>query len=268
MSKGFLWFCQNNDNTDYVELSIGLAKSLKKHNLHNNVCVITDEKTKINNNNIDKVIVMHDDDSKDHKVKWGNEYKAFSMSPFTHTIKLAADMLWNTNTDWWWYYLWQHNMVFSIDCFNYKNELVKDKSYRHFHSRNFLPNIYSDLTYFRKSQQSVLFGKICQNLTKNWSEVRDQMLIDCHDEYPSTDVIYALAYRLTDPTNENLIDYPWFKMIHNKKAINSLEHTADMQKYLMPVRIDDRIIQGGYAQTRPLHYVNKKVLEEINARIF
>ena len=68
MSKGFLWFCQNNDNTDYVELSIGLAKSLKKHNLHNNVCVITDEKTKINNNNIDKVIVMHDDDSKDHKV--------------------------------------------------------------------------------------------------------------------------------------------------------------------------------------------------------
>ena len=28
MSKGFLWFAQNNDKTDYVELSIKLAKSI------------------------------------------------------------------------------------------------------------------------------------------------------------------------------------------------------------------------------------------------
>ena len=29
MSKGYLWFAQNNDKTDYVKLSISLAESIK-----------------------------------------------------------------------------------------------------------------------------------------------------------------------------------------------------------------------------------------------
>jgi len=35
MSKGFLWFAQNNDTTDYVKCSIALAKSIKQHNKEN-----------------------------------------------------------------------------------------------------------------------------------------------------------------------------------------------------------------------------------------
>ena len=45
MSKGFLWFAQNNDKTDYVKLSITLAKSIKRWNKNKQVCVVTDEKT-------------------------------------------------------------------------------------------------------------------------------------------------------------------------------------------------------------------------------
>ena len=37
MSRGFLWFAQNNNKTDYVELSITLAKSIKRWNKHNKV---------------------------------------------------------------------------------------------------------------------------------------------------------------------------------------------------------------------------------------
>ena len=32
MSKGFLWFAQNNKNTDYVKLSIKLAETIKGWN--------------------------------------------------------------------------------------------------------------------------------------------------------------------------------------------------------------------------------------------
>ena len=46
MSKGFLWFCQNNDKTDYVRCSVKLAESIKKHNNENKICVVTDEKSK------------------------------------------------------------------------------------------------------------------------------------------------------------------------------------------------------------------------------
>ena len=266
MSKGFLWFCQNNNQTDYVELSVELAKSIKKFNKDNSVCVITDAKTKIDSPHIDQVKVLASDESEHDDIKWGNEYKAFTMSPFTHTIKLAADMLWTSNTDWWWYHLWQHDMVFAVDCYNYKDDLVKDTSYRPHHDRNRLPNIYSDLTYFRRSVHTVRFGNICEMLTKNWKTVKEKILVNCHDEYPSTDIVYSLAYRIMDPTNQNLIDFPWFKMIHNKKAINGLKHVTDQENYLMPVNTDDKIFLGGYAIHRPWHYVNKQTIKEMYAR--
>ena len=52
MSKRFLWFAQNNDKTDYVELSVKLAKSIKKHNKENNVCVVTDENSKFQSEHV------------------------------------------------------------------------------------------------------------------------------------------------------------------------------------------------------------------------
>ena len=34
--------------------------------------------------------------------KLSNEWQVFNLTPFKHTIKLEADMLFTTNTDWWW----------------------------------------------------------------------------------------------------------------------------------------------------------------------
>ena len=62
MSKGFVWLAQNNSKTDYVELSINLAKSIKRWNKHNQVCVITDDKSKFESEHVDVVKVMKQDD--------------------------------------------------------------------------------------------------------------------------------------------------------------------------------------------------------------
>ena len=124
MSKGFVWFAQNNDQVDYVKLSIELAKSIKQYNKENKVCVITDENSKFQNEAVDIVKVLKQDDSYTHKIKWANEYKVFDITPFKYTIKLEADMLWTINTDWWWHYLWQHDLIFSVDCRNYRDKIV------------------------------------------------------------------------------------------------------------------------------------------------
>ena len=58
MSKGFLWFAQNNDSTDYVDLSIKLAQSIKHHNRENKICVVTDEKSKFQSEHVDVVKVL------------------------------------------------------------------------------------------------------------------------------------------------------------------------------------------------------------------
>lgn len=154
MDRGYLWFALNNSQTDYVELSKALAHSIKKHNKHNKVCVITN--IPMEHELFDVVKVLKRDDSADEEWKLSNEHKAFSLSPFTHTIKLEADMLFTQNTDWWWYHLWQHDLVFSVDCFDYRGKIVKQTPYRKLFTRNHLPNIYNGLMYFRRDRKSVV----------------------------------------------------------------------------------------------------------------
>lgn len=264
MSRGFLWIAQNNSTTDYVELSLRLAESIKKHNKHNQICVITDERSKFQSKFVDVVRVLDDDDSDTHEIKWANEHKAFYLSPFTHTIKLESDMIWTSNTDWWWYHLWQHDLVFSVNCRNYKDEIVKQTPYRKLFERNYLPNIYNGLTYFRKSLLAKKFFEVTRTITENWQEVRSTMLINCHDPYPSTDVVYAMAYRVIDPTSRGLIDYDWFKFLHHKPGVNNLTDKKDQNNYLYPNKSGDAIFLGDKRISRVWHYYDK----EINVRNF
>jgi hypothetical protein len=268
MTKGFLWFAQNTESIDYVNLSIELAQSIKKHNKENAICVVVDKKSHFQSQYVDQVIVLDKDDSKEQDIKFANEHKAFELSPFTHTIKLEADMLFTSSTDWWWYYLCQNDLVFSVNCRNYEDKIVKDTTYRALFHYNHLPNIYNGLTYFRKSQRAMQFFKICKSITENWKMVQEQLLINCHDRYPSTDVVYALAYRILDPLNESLIDYPWFKFIHGKNGINSVPTSLDQYNYLYPIKLHDRIYIGGNRLHRIWHYHDKKIPEVLNGRVF
>ncbi len=262
MSKGFLWFAQNNDKTDYVALSIKLAESIKLWNRESKICVVTDEGSKFEHKAVDFVKVLKHDSSADHKMKWANEYKAFDVTPFTHTIKLESDMLWTANTDWWWNHLWQHDLVFSVDCRNYKDEVIKHTPYRNIFVRNSLPNIYNGLMYFRKSKWAQQFFAIAKQITEQWKDVKTDMLINCHDEYPSTDVVFALAYRLIDPTNKKLVDYEWFKFLHHKPSVNRLDRVKDQNNYLFPNRNGNAIYLGDKRVSRAWHYFDK----EINVR--
>jgi len=262
MSRGFLWFAQNNKNTDYVELSIKLAESIKKWNRHNKICVVTDSNSMFESKYVDVVKVLQSDNSETHDLKWANEYKAFNVTPFTHTIKLESDMLWTTNTDWWWYHLWQHDLVFSVDCRNYKDNIIKHTPYRKLFVRNHLPNIYNGLMYFRKSKLAQKFFDTAECITKNWEIVRSTMLVNCHDKYPSTDVVFALAYRIMYPDNKGLIDYEWFKFLHHKPSVNNLTRVKDQNNYLYPNSAGNSIFLGDKKVSRVWHYFDK----EINVR--
>jgi len=263
MSKGFLWFAQNNDKTNYVDLSIKLAKSIKKFNKENTICVITDEKSRFEHESVDIVKVLKKDDSQGHDLKWANEYKAFDMTPFTHTIKLESDMLWTINSDWWWHHLWQHDLIFSVGCRNYRDNILRSTAYRKLFVRNCLPDVYNGMMYFRKSRKAQEFFQNAKYITKNWEEVKTKMMINCHDKYPSTDVVFALSYRIMDPTSLGLIDYEWFKFIHHKPFVNGLDNVKDQNNYLYPNINNDCVYLGDRRVSRVWHYHEK----DINVRI-
>lgn len=268
MSRGFLWFAQNNNTTDYAALSIALAKSIKTHSKINSVCVIVDENTKIQSEHVDTVIVLKQDDSKNQSAKFANEHKAFRLSPFTYTIKLEADMLFTSSTDEWWHHLCQHDLVFAVNCRNYRDDVIKKTPYRKLFYQNHLPNIYNGLTYFRRSERAMQFFKLCKDITENWTQVKNEFLINCHEQHPSTDIVYALAYRIMDPLQTQLIDYPWFKFIHGKPEINGAESMADQYNYFNPIQLHDRIYVAGRRLNRIWHYHDKKMIDILNDRIF
>ena len=257
MSRGYLWFALNNVDTDYIELSRKLARSIKEHNRHNNICLVTD--TMINDSVFDEVRVLEQDESVDERWKLSNEYKAFRLSPFTHTIKLEADMILTQNTDWWWNHLCQHDQVFSYHCRNYKDEIVTNSAYRRLFVRNNLPDVYSGLHYFRRSAKAKQFYDICKKITKNWSVIKEKILINCHDVQPTTDVVYALANFFQDPLQLEKKDFDWFKFMHNKQLINNINIAFENDNYLYPLKINDRMYVGGYVQDRIVHYHNKQM---------
>ena len=153
-------------------------------------------------------------------------------------------------------------MVFSVDCRNYKDKIIKHTPYRNIFIRNHLPNIYNGLIYFRKSTWAQKFFNLAKEITHNWQQVKSELLINCHDQYPSTDVVFALAYRIMDPTNKALIDYEWFKFLHHKPAVNELTHVKDQNNYLYPNRSGKHVYIGDKRASRVWHYFDK----EINVR--
>tara|TARA_A100001011_G_scaffold218467_1_gene226402 strand:+ start:320 stop:1147 length:828 start_codon:yes stop_codon:yes gene_type:complete len=270
MSRGFVWFCLRNKKTDYVALSEQLGASIKKNNKHNNTCIITnDHMLQIPGavKNVDDVVLLPKDFSINEQWKLSNEWQVFNLSPYTHTIKLEADELIVSNIDNWWNILMEKDLVLSYDCFNYKREVVKTNKYRKLFAENSLPNVYSGLSYFRKSLIAEKFYHVCKLLTLNWEFVKENILVNCHDSLPTTDVVYALASKIIDPLQLDKLDYEFFKLTHNKHNINKLHHSFDNDVYLHPKIIKDKVYVGGFRQTGVWHYHNKKLMEKKNDKV-
>jgi hypothetical protein len=227
--RGYVWLAFGDA---YIEASNKLASSIKSHNRHNQICVITDKQSIDKFKNVDKTVPFEGDS----KGKFEKEWQVFKLSPFTHTIKLEADMIFTSSTDWWWNYLHQWDMVHSYD--------------------------------FRKSIWSMQFYLVCKNITTNWNYVRDHCLKNCFDEEPTTDVVYALANKMLDPLQIMKVDYDWFKFVHNKNDVNGLPPVYKNNDFLQTYKQDDALYLGGHRQSRIWHYHEKDTMEKLDARIF
>ncbi len=263
LDRGYVWFAFGDK---YIEASEKLAFSIKKYNKHNKTCIITDNHwLQLPNRvkNVDHVELFEGN----IKGKFDKEWQAFKLSPFTHTIKLEADMIFTNTTDWWWSHLCQWDMVHSYNCRNYKDDIIQKTIYRKLFEDNALPNIYSGLHYFRKSIWAMKFYLVCKRLIDNWEKVKDQLLVNCYDTEPTTDVVYALANKMLDPLQFKKIDYDFFKFVHNKNDVNGLTPVYKNNEYLQIYKDNDALYLGGYKQSRIWHYFEKDTMEKLDAGI-
>lgn len=212
---------------------------------------------------------------KDHasnsKWKLENEWKSIYMSPFEHTVKLDADMLFLSDTSNWFKYLQNSNLVFAMSPQTYRGEIISSDFYRKTFTENDLPNVYSAYFYFNKSEESFEFFKLSEIIFNNWEKFFEEFLKPEHrPKYVSTDVVFAIAAKIlgTCQTNKTTVsseEFPTF--VHMKSQLQNWPNDAMMNEdwtKMTPIYFnkDCKLKIGNFLQTLPFHYFVKEFLTD------
>ena len=274
MSRGYITIAQNSEDNDYLEMSYALALSLKATQGINNLCVCVDEETKKlvtdkHKKVFDAIVdIPWNDDAKGDKWKIHNKWKYQHMTPYDETIILDSDMIFTSNVDFWWDYLTKKEVWCCTNVKTFRNEDVTSDYYRKKFTQLNLPNVYSNFTYFKKSNLSHEFFRMVELIMVHWNVYYDKFLKGTGQDWMSADVAYALAIQLLDIEAEtcdyDIKDVPTF--VHMKSMIQNVpvnQIQNNWTKSITSELSDDLSVKiGNFTQTLPVHYVEKNWMDE------
>jgi hypothetical protein len=261
---GFLTIAQNTAEVDYLRLAYVQAQNIKATQPNSNYAVIVDSDTaKLvtdeHRSVIDYVIELPIDHAKDELWKMSNEWQVFSLTPFKETIKLESDLLFTRDISHWIQGLRLRDICFSLNCYNYQEEQVTSSPYRTVFANNDLPNVYTGMYYFRFSHTSAEFFRLARQLYANWADVAKQ-LIQC-DAQPSTDLVFAVAAKITGIDVCTIPSLEFFKFTHMKSQIQGWSDQQPWTDYVN-VEHDGNIIRiNNTNQYQPVHYYEKNFVK-------
>lgn len=262
--RGYFTFAQNNDKTDYVRMAYLLALNLRA--TQKTVPYLTigiTPGTLIPSKYswaFDNIIeIPWKDDAASSSWKLENEWKAVHMSPYEETIKLDCDMLFFRDMTLWWDMMSQEEFQICNRVVDYRGNTITDDHYRKDFTVNKLPNVYSAITYFKKTQGVYELFSLVRDIFEGWSAARIELLEYKHRPLlPTTDLVFALALKMIDIDgrwySEN--DFPTF--IHMKTYLQGWKDDGLDEKWYLNVPVFFRPDLGckisSHEQLFPLHY--------------
>lgn len=257
---------QNTADVDYLQLAYVQAMSIKGTMPGSRYAIAVDAATKeqINEKHLsvfDFVIdITYDLNSPTSNWKLANEWQVFYLTPFKETIKLESDIVFTRSIAHWWNTFRLRNIVLSTGCRDYQQQLSRSRAYRKLFDDNQLPDVYSGLMYFRYSIESAQFFKLAEQIFANWSEVKNT-LSKCHDDIPTTDVVYALAANILGVEKCTLPGIDWINFVHMKPAINGWPNEPWVE--IAMTELDLPMVRiNNVNQYYPVHYHDKSWVTE------
>ena len=260
--KGFLTIAQNGTH-DYVRMAYALAMSLKlSQKKHGRLSIIANKGEEIPDRYkraFDHIIYI---DKTDSEWKVDNKWQYFWLTPYDETIVLDTDMLFFHDISEWWNYLGLYNnLEFTTEIYNFKKEIIVSDYYRKTFTNNHLPNLYTALFYFNKSQDVEEYFKLVKEMFFNWQEFYNKFLQD-PPKHLSGDVIYALAAK-------TMYNRKWknhLKFVHMRGRLQHPNIVNDWNKYLQSFFTKYQNNIGlkinNYNQVYPFHYIKKNFLND------
>jgi hypothetical protein len=111
--------------------------------------------------------------------------------------------------------------------------------------------------YFRYSQESAKFFWYAEQIFNNWAHIRDNVLINCRDEDPTTDVVYAVAAKILGEENCTLPGIDFINFVHMKSDINGFSRHWPWYESVIYESDLPMIRINNVNQYHPIHYYEK-----------
>jgi protein-tyrosine-phosphatase len=266
--KGFVTFAQNTQDVDYLNLAYVQAMNVKLTQNNAKYAVIVDKQTskqvtEKHRRVFDYVIELPYDNAETSNWKLANEYQIFNLTPFRETIKIESDLLFTRSIEHWWNSFRLRDIVLSTGCKTYRQEPATSRIYRKFFDDNELPDTYNGLMYFRFSQTAASFFRTAQQVFDNWEYLKNNVLKNCREDSPSTDVLYAIAAKVIGVELCTVPTLDFINFVHLKAGVNGWGNTdRSWQDIVMGDRDNDMIRVHNLNQYHPVHYYDKTYITE------
>ena len=269
MKQGFLVVAENNNNIDFIKMAYVLALSLKstQKQIKNLSILTTDTITEPKYiKAFNQIIVMDKDND------WKNKSKSldttslcakyYDVTPYDETIVLDTDVIFTQDISSWWNILSKQDLIFTTQVKTFRGNNTKGDYYRKVFTKNYLPNIYTGMFYFKKSETAALFFKTVNIIFDNWIKFYNKVLDEYKPDFLSADLAYAIAYKLL-----NLPDYSYLKIptfTHMKTRLQDIGKIKEEWTEFLNISINDNLDLkiNNYSQKFPFHYHDKNFLTE------
>lgn len=265
MSKvGFVTFAQNTTTVDYLRLAYLQAMNIKSVMPKMPYAVIVDSNTAkqitdVQRQVFDYVIELAEDyNAPGSEWKLANECQVYDYTPFEETIKLESDLLFTRSIEHWLSAFRLRDIVISSGCKDYTGKLSQDRFHRQLFDDNDLPDVYNGLMYFKRCDTAAQFFHIAKKINHNWPAIRDSALRKCNEEYPSTDVLYAVTAQIVGREQCTLPSFEFINFIHMKPHIQNWPNVENWTKMIMHEHEGDMIRINNLNQYDPVHYYDKQ----------
>ena len=264
---GFMTFAQNTLEVDYLKMAYVQAMSIKLVMPSAKYAVVIDKHTALFVTDqqrfvFDYIIELENDFANEESWKLSNEWQAFTLTPFKETIKLESDILITRNIMHWLDMFRLRDVVLSTGCRDYKQQLSDCRFYRRVFDDNNLPDTYNGLMYFRYSKTATQFFETARQIYANWPTIRDEVLINCRDPHPTTDVVYALSAKIIGEELCTIPSADFINFVHMKNKINKWDVTVAWPELVMTELDVPTIRINNINQLAPFHYQNKEWLTD------
>ncbi|NBR61916.1 MAG: hypothetical protein EBT86_09790 [Actinobacteria bacterium] len=269
MSKGFLIFAHDSGIKKYTKCAYALALSIKTNCANSSVSIVTDNdlpsKYKLVFDNVISIPWRDYTNYSNTFYKTEDRWKLYHCSPYEETIVMDADMLVLSDINHYWDCVKRYDLFLTNYVKDYRNRIIKGRYYRKIFDANQLPDLYSGLMYFKKTDFSNNFFLWLEKISNNWELFYGNYVSKNYPKFPSMDINVSLVTKILDCEEDITLKDSILTFTHMKPMIQGWERVSESWQDSIGSYFNDRcqLKIGNYQQYGIFHYTEYSFLNDM-----